>query len=140
MNWAEHPEQLARAKVREAVLEKISPGIIGRVRRELEADGPDAMASAIEKLTSLGLLVADGQTVEGVDNTPEGIEQIRQELVEHRNHALGIGEMRYSVLMSHVIALLAELKDIKEGHAALPEHIKQLTAQAKKDITEMEKD
>lgn len=55
------------------------------------------------------------QTVEGVDNSPEGIEQLRQELVEHRTHALGLGEMRYAVTMSHVIALLAELKALKEG-------------------------
>lgn len=55
------------------------------------------------------------QTVEGVDYTPEGIEAVRQELAEHRNHALGIGEMRYAVLMTHTIALLAELKALKEG-------------------------
>lgn len=54
------------------------------------------------------------ETVEGVDNSPDGIEQVRSELIEHRNHALGLGEMRYAVLMSHVIVLLAELKEIKE--------------------------
>jgi len=54
------------------------------------------------------------QTVEGVDNSPEGIEQIRQELAEHRNQALGMGKMRYGVLMTHVIALLAELKALKQ--------------------------
>jgi hypothetical protein len=52
--------------------------------------------------------------VDGVDYTPEGIEQIRTELAEHRNHALGLGEMRYAVLMSHVIALLAELRRLQE--------------------------
>lgn len=57
------------------------------------------------------------QFVEGVDNTPEGIEDVRQELVEHRNQALGMGEMRYAVLMSHVIAYLAELKSLKTGGA-----------------------
>lgn len=77
------------------------------------------------------------RTVEGVDNSPDAIEQIRQELVEHRNNALGMGEMRYAVLMSHVIVLLAELKDIKENQAKWPEAIKGLVAQAKKDISAM---
>lgn len=77
------------------------------------------------------------RTVEGVDNSPEAIEQIRQELVEHRNKALGMGEMRYSVLMSHVIVLLAELEGIKEEQAKWPQHIRGLVAQAKKDVADL---
>lgn len=62
-----------------------------------------------------------GHQVEGVDYTPEGIEQVRTELAEHRNHALGLGEMRYAVLMSHVIALLSELKRLTEQEAKAPD-------------------
>lgn len=58
--------------------------------------------------------------VEGVDYSPEGIEQIRGELVEHRNHALTLGEMRYAVLMSHVVVLLARLKEYEEGTIEKP--------------------
>lgn len=53
--------------------------------------------------------------VEGVDYSPEAIEATRQELAAHRNHALTLGEMRYAVLMSHVIAYLAQLKEYEEG-------------------------
>lgn len=58
--------------------------------------------------------------VEGVDYSPEGVEAIRGELVEHRNHALTLGEMRYAVLMSHVIVLLARLKEYEEGTLEKP--------------------
>lgn len=58
--------------------------------------------------------------VDGVDYSPEGIQGIRDDLVYHRNHALGLGEMRYAVLMSHVIALLAKLQEYEEGKIPKP--------------------
>jgi hypothetical protein len=49
--------------------------------------------------------------VDGVDYTPEGIEQVRTELVVVRNAALDVGHMDLAVLFSHTLALLAELKE-----------------------------
>jgi len=77
---------------------------------------------------------------DGIDNSPEGIEQIRTEVAGHRNQALGMGEMRYAVLMSHVLVLLAELKDIKIQQAEWPEVISRLVAQARKDVANLSKE
>jgi hypothetical protein len=52
--------------------------------------------------------------VDGVDTSPEGIEQVRNELIDQRNQMLGAGVMEQAVLLSHVIVMLAELKEIKE--------------------------
>lgn len=55
--------------------------------------------------------------VDGVDYSPEAIEEIRSELVFHRNESMKVWPegIRYSVLMSHVLALLARLKEYEAG-------------------------
>lgn len=52
--------------------------------------------------------------VDGVDYSPEGIEALRQELIAHRDTALGMNEFGYAVTMSHVIALLAYLGEVRK--------------------------
>lgn len=95
----------------------------------------EAMLKSLAKATLI-----EAHHTDGVDNSPESIEQIRTELSEHRNQALSMGEMRYAVLMSHVIVLLAELKDIKVQQAKWPEVIRGLVAQARKDVANLSKE
>lgn len=117
MNWAKYPSALTRTKAQLDLLEAISPGVTEKVEQELDKVGHDRMAASIKKLQETGL-ISDQETAGGVDNSPAGIEQVRTELIEHRNQALDVGEMRYAVLMSHIIVLLAELKDTKEQLAS----------------------
>ena len=56
--------------------------------------------------------------VDGVDYTPEGIEQVRTELIIVRDAALDAGRMDLAVLFSHTLALLAELKERVEKERA----------------------
>ena len=67
----------------------------------------------------------DQQFADGVDNSPEGIESVRQTVIEHRNKAIEVWPkgIDYSVLMTHVIALLAELKAYKEAGIYLPPEV-----------------
>lgn len=60
--------------------------------------------------------------VEGVPNDPEALEQIRQDLSEHRAESMKVWPegITYSVLMTHVIAHLGELKAYKEAGIELP--------------------
>jgi hypothetical protein len=51
--------------------------------------------------------------VDGVDYSPEGIEVLRQDLIAHRDAALGMNEFNYAVTMSHVIALLTYLAEVR---------------------------
>lgn len=57
---------------------------------------------------------------DGVDYSLDAIESTRKDLIEHRNHALTLGEMRYAVLMSHVIAYLHKLAWYEENATAEP--------------------
>lgn len=50
--------------------------------------------------------------VEGVDYTPEGIESVRQLLIELRDGALQTGWMHYAVGLSHAIAYLSEYREV----------------------------
>ena len=50
--------------------------------------------------------------VEGIDYTPEGIESVRGAMIEFRDAALNAGHMEVAVTISHVLALLAYLKDL----------------------------
>jgi len=52
--------------------------------------------------------------VDGIDYSPEGIEALRQTIITHRDHALAMNEFGYAVAMSHVIALLAYLIEIRK--------------------------
>lgn len=52
--------------------------------------------------------------VDGIDYSPEGIEELRQELIAHRDRALGINEFGYATLMTHNIALLAYLVEVRK--------------------------
>jgi hypothetical protein len=52
--------------------------------------------------------------VEGVDYSPEGINAVREELIVLRNGALEQAEFHWAVLLSHVIAYLAEYKEVVE--------------------------
>ena len=47
--------------------------------------------------------------VEGIDYTPEGIENLRQELIKYRDAALKQAAFEETVVLSHTIALLAYL-------------------------------
>lgn len=49
--------------------------------------------------------------VEGVDYSPEGIEGIREVLISYRDTCLDQGAFPESVVFTHVIALLANLKE-----------------------------
>lgn len=51
--------------------------------------------------------------VEGVDYSPEGIENLRQELVGWRNDMMTQGAYQQVVVISHVIALLAYLIELE---------------------------
>jgi len=53
--------------------------------------------------------------VDGVDYSPEGIEALRQDMIQHRDAALGMNEFNYAVTMSHVIALLAYLVEVRKA-------------------------
>lgn len=52
--------------------------------------------------------------VEGVDYSPEGIEDIRQQLIRLRDEALEQGEFHWSVALSHAIAHAAHHKEMVE--------------------------
>ena len=53
--------------------------------------------------------------VEGVDYTPEGIEHTRQAMIEVRGEAMKQWpeSINFTVLISHVIALLADYRDMR---------------------------
>lgn len=54
-------------------------------------------------------LVADLRTyhkIGGIDYTPEGIEQLRQEVISVRDDALEQSDFQTAVMLSHVIAIL----------------------------------
>lgn len=53
--------------------------------------------------------------VDGVDYTPEGIEELREEAIKVRDVALVEGEFQGATFMTHIIALLAYLKEIVES-------------------------
>lgn len=137
--WSEYPKQIQAAKARLNVLDIVSPGIKEQVMHELDGYGPDRMAATIEKFREMGLFGDDPYT-DGVDNSPEGIEQARTELIKQRNRMLGAGVMEQAAFLTHVLVLLAELKDIKEHHAALPDAIRNLKTQAQNDLKNMEKE
>lgn len=50
--------------------------------------------------------------IEGIDYSPAGIEDIRQQLIHLRNHALQGAEFEWAVILSHAIAQLAYLKEL----------------------------
>jgi hypothetical protein len=60
------------------------------------------------------MFIEEPLQVDGVDYSPDGIEKLRQELIAHRDHALGMNEFGYAVTMSHVIALFAYLIEIRK--------------------------
>lgn len=55
--------------------------------------------------------------VDGVDYSPEGIEAIREVLIEQRKAAMDAWPegIQATVLLSHLIALLADYKELREG-------------------------
>lgn len=57
--------------------------------------------------------------VDGVDYSPEGIEAIRQEVIKWRDNSYDQWPqaIEFTVASSHVIALLAHLKELKEQEA-----------------------
>lgn len=138
MSWSDHPKRMVEVRAASETLESVSPGITENVRRELEAYGPDVMTAAIEKCREMGLFGGQYHT-DGVDNSPEGIEQVRAELAEQRNQMLNAGVMEQSMLLTHVLVLLAELKDVKECQTKMPEALRALKDQAQEDLKNMEK-
>lgn len=52
--------------------------------------------------------------VEGVDYSPEGIEGVRLDLIGLRNDAMQHNAFGVGMMLSHVIALLAHLKELVE--------------------------
>ena len=63
--------------------------------------------------------MANRPRVEGVDYTPEAVASAREELVEMRNIALDAANFHAAVLLSHIIAYLADYKEVMEelnGH------------------------
>lgn len=61
--------------------------------------------------------------VDGVDYSPEAIEQVRKDLTEHRDRSMDAWPegIAYSVLMSHVIALLHKLAWYETRDRVVPE-------------------
>lgn len=55
-------------------------------------------------------------SVDGIDNSPEGIGAIRDKLIELRDSSMDQWPeaIPFTVVMSHAIVLLAELREIKE--------------------------
>ena len=53
--------------------------------------------------------------VEGVDYSPEGVKAARADLVVLRDSALGQAEFHWAVLLSHVIAYMAEYIEVLEN-------------------------
>lgn len=53
--------------------------------------------------------------VRGVDYSPEGVESVRQGLIQLRDAALDQGEMEWAVLLSHTIAYLVDYADAKRA-------------------------
>lgn len=49
--------------------------------------------------------------VDGVDYTPEGIRDLRKELIILRDEALAQNEFRWAVILSHTVVLLAWLAE-----------------------------
>lgn len=45
--------------------------------------------------------------VEGIDYTPEGVAELREAVIELRDEALKQNAFEHSVMLSHVIAILA---------------------------------
>lgn len=58
--------------------------------------------------------------VDGIDYSPTGIEDLRTDIIEYRNRALDAMPegAQMAVALSHVIALLAYLKEIEEERLA----------------------
>jgi hypothetical protein len=52
--------------------------------------------------------------VEGVEYTPEAVEAAREELATLRNGALDQAEFHWAVLLSHVLAYMAEYQELLE--------------------------
>jgi hypothetical protein len=52
--------------------------------------------------------------VDGVEYTPEAVEDVREQLVELRNGALDQQEFTWAVLLSHAIAYLGSYKEVLE--------------------------
>ena len=119
MSWSEYPKQMMDKRAALAALDEKFPGIVQWANENL---------------------VPTEYYTDGIDNSPEGIELLRTELIEQRTQMLDTGVMEQATLLSHVIVLLAELKDIKERQARLPETIRSLKAQAQEDLKNMEKE
>lgn len=51
--------------------------------------------------------------VDGVDYSPEGIEELRRELARFRDEAMTQGAFGPAVVLSHAIALLAYLAELE---------------------------
>lgn len=66
--------------------------------------------------------MSDYTEVDGVDYSPEAIEEVRKTLGEHRAQSMKVWPdgIAYSVLMSHVIALLHKLQWYEEKARANP--------------------
>jgi Zn ribbon nucleic-acid-binding protein len=58
--------------------------------------------------------------VEGIDYSPEGIEELRQELIVQRGEAMKAWPegIHATVVLSHLIALLADYKEMREAEEA----------------------
>jgi hypothetical protein len=50
--------------------------------------------------------------VDGIDYSREGVESLRQDLIELRNAALKSEHMHHAVMLSHVIAVLAYFNEL----------------------------
>jgi hypothetical protein len=64
--------------------------------------------------------MTDRVFVEGIDYTPDGIEAIRQELIKYRSAAYDQmpDTAEFIVVISHVLALLADYAELRKGELA----------------------
>lgn len=74
----------------------------------------DRLKAALKALEFYGTL--DFGRVDGVEYTPEAVESLRQNvLIPLRDAGLDAGRFEYAVGLSHVIAYMAEYKEILEA-------------------------
>lgn len=50
--------------------------------------------------------------VEGIDYSPDGIEDIREQVIKLRDEAIEQNEFEWVVVLTHTVALLAYLKEL----------------------------
>lgn len=87
-------------------------GPADRIPTEFLAELRDGVLKELSKIS----VVPDYVPVDGVDYSVEGIEAVRAQLVELRNHAMDQAMFEWATLLTHALVLLSFMADIIKEH------------------------